>query len=155
MKKVLLFIGLSLLFFKSNAQSQNADDDWSLIHKTLNLYIDGQATGDSVMVGRAFHSSWQLKGFREKEFIVVPKSKYLVGYKKRDARPANWSGRVVSVDFTNNAASAKVEISTAKLLFVDYFNLLKTDQGWFIVDKISTRTPHKTVEADVKPKEKS
>lgn len=152
MKKVFLFIGLSLLFFKSNAQSQNTTDDWSLIQKTLNLYLDGQATGDSVKVGQSFHSSWQLKGFREKEFVVVPKSKYLVGYKKRDVKPDYWSGRVVSIDFTNNAASAKVEISTAKLLFVDYFHLLKTDQGWFIVDKISTRTPHKTVEVEAKPK---
>lgn len=152
MKKVFLFIGLSLLSFKSNAQSQNTTDDWSLIQKTLNLYLDGQATSDSVKVGQSFHSSWQLKGFREKEFVVVPKSKYLVGYKKRDVKPDYWSGRVVSIDFTNNAASAKVEISTAKLLFVDYFHLLKTDQGWFIVDKISTRTPHKMVEAEVKPK---
>ena len=62
------------------------------------------------------------------------------------AKSSNWSGRIVFIDVTNIAAVAKVEISTSKLLFTDYFNLMKTKEGWFLVDKISTRTPHKTVE---------
>ncbi|MBK8429451.1 MAG: nuclear transport factor 2 family protein [Lewinellaceae bacterium] len=34
---------------------------------------------------------------------------------------------------------AKYELETPKALFTDYFNLIKTNEGWFIVDKISTR----------------
>lgn len=145
MRKVFLFISLSFLSFNSNAQATDAENDLLLIQKTLNLYIDGQATGDSLMVATSFHDSWQLKSFAENKFINVPKSKYIVGYKKHP-KSNNWSGRIVSIDVTNNAANAKVEISTSKLLFVDYFNLIKTNEGWFIVDKISTRTPHKIVE---------
>lgn len=146
MRKVFLFIGLSLLFLNVNAQIDETNDDWLAIKKTLNLYIDGQATGDSAMVAQAFHDSWQLKVFSDSEFRIIPKSKYLVGYKKRESKPNNWSARTVFIDISNNAAVAKVEISTAKLLFTDYFNLLKTNQGWLIVDKISSRIPHKTVE---------
>ena len=50
------------------------------------------------------------------------------------------------MDITNNMGSAKVEISTEKDLFTDYFNLMKTNEGWVIADKVSTRTPHKIVD---------
>lgn len=146
MRKILLSISFSLFFFTVNAQVNNDENDWLLIQKTLTLYLDGQATGDSAMVAKSFHDSWQLKYFAEDKFNIVPKSKYIVGYKKHP-KSNNWSGRIISIDVTNNVAVAKAEISTSKLLFTDYFNLLKTNQGWFIVDKISTRTPHKTVEA--------
>lgn len=146
MRKVYAFIFLSFLSFNANAQATNTDNDLLSIQKTLNLYIDGQATGDSLMVATSFHDSWQLKYLEDNKLNTVTKSKYVVGYKKHP-KPDNWSGRIVAVDITNGVANAKVEISTAKLLFVDYFNLMKINGSWFIVDKISTRTPHKTVEA--------
>lgn len=146
MRKVFLFIGLSLLFLNVNAQVDDSTNDWHSIKKTLDLYIEGQATGDSAKVAQSFHDSWQLKFFRDNEFQIIPKSKYLIGYKKRATKPNNWSARTVFIDISNDVAVAKVEISTLKLLFTDYFNLLKTNQGWIIVDKISTRIPHKTVE---------
>ncbi|OXB15978.1 nuclear transport factor 2 family protein [Flavobacterium reichenbachii] len=154
MRKVFLFITLNFFFLNVNAQQTDAENDWHLIEKTLNLYIDGQATGDSVKVGSSFHNSWQLKYLEENKLNIVTKAKYLSGYKAPYTRSNNWSGRIVFIDVTNGAAMAKVEISTSRLLFVDYFHLMKTNQGWFIVDKISARTPHKTVEAvTAKPKE--
>ncbi len=146
MRKVFLAIGFCLLLFKVSAQVNETTNDLQLIQKTIDLYIEGQATGDSVKVGQSFHDSWQLKVFRDNKFTAIPKSKYLVGYKKRDAKPNNWSGRTVFIDISKDIAVAKVEISNSSALFTDYFNLLKTNQGWLIVDKISSRTPHKTVE---------
>jgi Putative lumazine-binding len=152
MKKMLLVTGLSLLFLHAAAQTQNAPGDWQLVQNALNLYIDGQATGDSAKVAQSFHDSWQLKGFRDSSFFEVSKAQYVVGYKKHEKYPT-WNGRIVFIDITNNIACAKVEISTSKLLFTDYFNLIKTNEGWFIVDKISTRSSHKTIaETEVKPK---
>lgn len=154
MRKVVLFISLSFLFFNANAQTNDAENDLLLIQKTLNLYIDGQATGDSVMIGKSFHSSWQIKYLADDKLNIVTKKQYLSNFKAPYPKQPNWSGRIISIDITNLVASAKIEISTSKLLFTDYFNLMKTNKGWFIVDKISTRTPHKTVEiAAVKPKE--
>ncbi|WP_289659839.1 nuclear transport factor 2 family protein [Flavobacterium panacagri] len=149
MRTVLLIISLNFFFLTANAQLNDPGNDWGLIQKTLNLYLDGQATGDSIKVGQSFHDSWQLKYFAEDKFNVVRKSDYMKGYKAPNARSANWSGRIISIDITNNVAAAKVEISTSRLLFIDYFNLMKINQDWFIVDKISTRTPHKTVEVAV------
>ena len=148
MRKVFLFISVILFSFTVNAQVSDTTNDLALIEKTINLYLEGQATGDSVKVGSSFHDTWQLKYFADDKVNVVTKSKYITGFQKHD-RPKNWSARTVFVDITNNVAVAKVEISTATLLFTDYFHFMKTNQGWLIVDKISARTPHKTVEATV------
>lgn len=153
MRKVFLFISVIVLCLNANAQVSDTSTDLALIEKTINLYLDGQSTGDSVKIGKSYHSSWQLKYYRDNKFNIVTKPQYLVGYKKHD-KPTNWSGRLVFVDITNDVAIAKVEISTWQLLFTDYFDLMKINQEWLIVNKISTRIPHKTVEATA-PKAKS
>lgn len=152
MRKVLLFIGLNLLFLSANAQADDATNDWHLVQKTLNLYIDGIGTSDSIKVSQSFHDSWQLKYFEDDKINIIKKTKYMERFDTAPhAKSAKWSGRIVFIDITNTVAVAKVEISTTKLLFTDYFNLMKTSNGWFIVDKISTRSPHRTLEIPTTP----
>jgi aldose sugar dehydrogenase len=139
MKKTTLFLGLFSLLF--TAFSQNSPTERQLIEKTIETYFDGWATGDTTKLGRAMHTSCHLKNYREDKFIEFTKSQYLNLFKPRE-RTKNLSTRIVSVDVTNNMGAAKVEISTEKDLFTDYFNLMKTNEGWFITDKVSTRKPH-------------
>lgn len=151
MRKVLLFIGIHLLFLNVNAQTDDTKSDWHQIQETLNLYLDGVATSDSIKVSKSFHDTWQLKYFDDDQvFSIIKKAKYMERFSGvPHAKSSNWSGRIVFIDITHTAAVAKVEISTSKLLFTDYFNLMKTKESWFLVDKISARTPHKTVELPV------
>jgi aldose sugar dehydrogenase len=144
MKKILLVLGFSTLLLSAYSQ-QNSPTERELIEKTIQLYFDGWATGDSTKLGQAMHTSCHLKNFRDGKFIEFTRSQYLNLFKPHE-RSKNLSTRIVSVDITNNMGSAKVEISTEKDLFTDYFNLMKTNEGWFIADKVSTRTPHKVVE---------
>ncbi len=59
--------------------------------------------------------------------------------------------QIVALDLTGNAGSAKVELITPGIKFTDYFNLMKVDDLWYIVDKISTTTPHRIVEKPAMP----
>jgi hypothetical protein len=143
MKKALLFLGLCLTFFALKAQTPNPPTDRQLIETTIQLYFDGWATGDTTKLGKAMHYTCHLKNFREGKFIDIPRLDYLSRFKPRE-RDKNLLTNIVSIDITNNlVAGAKVEISTATLKFTDYFNMMKTDEGWFIVDKISTNAPIK------------
>lgn len=144
MKKTFLVIGLFLSMFSVFSQ-QNSPTERDLIDKTIQLYFDGWATGDTTKIGKAMHAACHLKNFREGKFIEFTRAEYLNLFKPRE-RIKNLITRIVSVDITNNMGSAKIELNTEKDLFTDYFNLMKTNEGWFIVDKVSTRTPHKTVE---------
>ena len=141
MKKVVLLVCLTAGFF--SAFSQNNPTERQLIENTIQLYFDGWATGDSTKLGKAMHASCHLKNYSNGKFTLFSRAQYLSLFKPHERFPTV-STRIVSIDITNNMGSAKVEISTAKDLFTDYFNLMKTDEGWFIADKVSTRTPHKT-----------
>jgi aldose sugar dehydrogenase len=152
MKKLLLTASLSFALF--SAFSQNTPTERQLIENTIQLYFDGWATGDTSKLGIAMHASCHLKNFREGKFIEFTRAQYLNLFKPRE-KNKNITTRIVFVDVTNNMASAKVEISTEKDLFTDYFNLMKTNEGWFIVDKVSTRSPHKVVEVNSIRAEKS
>jgi aldose sugar dehydrogenase len=69
----------------------------------------------------------------------MDRATYLGRFKPRE-RDKNLVTRIVLLDITGNIASAKTEIITAKDIYTDYFNLVQTGAGWFIVDKVSTRT---------------
>jgi aldose sugar dehydrogenase len=142
MKKTLFF--LSLLFFQHSAFSQNNSglSDREQAEKTLQLYIDGQATGDTVKVGKAMHASSKLKVYRNGQFSEIPKNEYLVGWTVHE-KFKTFKANIVYIDITNNMGSAKVEINNSRSLFTDYFTLMKTDEGWFIADKVSTNSPHR------------
>ncbi|HKO81967.1 MAG TPA: PQQ-dependent sugar dehydrogenase [Chitinophagaceae bacterium] len=143
MKNIILTASLWAGFF--SAFSQNAPAERQLIENTIQLYFDGWATGDTTKLGKAMHSSCHLKNFGDGKFSQFTRNEYLSLFKPHE-RPKNLSTRIVAVDITNNMGSAKVEISTEKNLFTDYFNLMKTNEGWVIADKVSTRTPHKIVD---------
>lgn len=141
MKNAVLLI--SLLTGLCPAFSQNAPSEIQLIENTIQLYFDGWATGDTTKLGKAMHSSCHLKLFTNGKFTEYSRTQYLSLFKPHE-RPKNLSTHIVALDITNNMGSAKVEIRTEKDTYTDYFNLMKTNEGWVIADKVSTRTPHKT-----------
>jgi aldose sugar dehydrogenase len=152
MKKTLFFFSLFFPLFSAFSQNENHPTERELVEKTIQLYIDGQAIGDSVKVGKAMHASSQLKVFREGKFEEIPKNEYLVGWTKHE-KFHTFKANIVSIDITNNMGSAKVEISNSRSLYTDYFTLMKTNEGWFIADKVSTNTPHRVF--DPKPEKET
>jgi glucose/arabinose dehydrogenase len=143
MKKLLLLVSLCAVYF--SASSQNAPTERQLIESTIQLYFDGWATGDTVKLGKAMHASCHLKNYNNGKFIDYSRNHYLSLFKPH-ARPKNLITNIISIDITDNMGSAKVEISTERDLFTDYFNLMKTNKGWVIADKVSTRKSHRIVD---------
>lgn len=139
MKKIALLLSLLVTSFYTFCQDTYAER--RLIAQTIDLYFEGWATGDTVKLGKAMHSSCHLKNYNAGKFTQYTREQYLALFKPRP-RPGNLQTRIVSLDITNNMGSAKVEIVTERDLFTDYFNLMKTDEGWMIADKVSTRTPY-------------
>lgn len=136
MKNIIMtiaFVGFGI--FLANAQTNN---ERTAIETTINTYFDGWMTGDTTKVGKAMHTSCHLKVYRDGVFRNVDRVQYLSGFKPH-AKENGVEARIKMVDFQGNIASAKTEIETPKFVFVDYFNLIKINDWWFIVDKVSTR----------------
>jgi aldose sugar dehydrogenase len=142
MRKAILILITGLLVAASAMSQPIVPTEKAAAEATINLYFDGWATGDTAKVGKAMHESCHLKFYREGKFTDMDRATYLGRFKQPPhERDKNLITRIVLLDITVNIASAKTEIITAKDIFTDYFNLIKTDDGWFIVDKVSVRTP--------------
>lgn len=137
MKKILATSLFLLMAAIANLQAQT-DDKTQIETRIKDLYFEGWMTGDTAKIGKAMHATCHLKFFRDSTFSDISRADYLSRFKPR-TKEAGTEGRIVSLDITGNIASAKCELETPKALFTDYFNLIKTNEGWFIVDKVSTR----------------
>lgn len=134
-KSLLLCLFLTLTIAGIQAQTDEKTQIETLIK---DFYFEGWMTGDTTKVGKAMHPTCHLKFFRDNTFSDISRADYLSRFKPR-TKDSGTEGRIVSLDVTGNIASAKCELETPKALFTDYFNLIRTNEGWFIVDKISTR----------------
>lgn len=124
---------LTIIHFKINAQQHEKN----LITQTIETYFDGWMTGDTLKIGKVMHSSCNLKNIKENQVIVIDRKSYLSRFKLRP-KLENSFGRIIIIDNTGTIAAAKCEIETPERIFTDYFNMMKLNDKWYIVDKIST-----------------
>lgn len=132
MKKLLI-----ITFALVCSMSVNAQTETELIEATLTDYMDGTANGEPDRLKRAFHEDLNLYSIDENgELSVRNGQEYIALFKEGQKR--NRIGRILSIDYENNAATAKVEIKMPNRVFIDYFLLLKINGEWKIVHKSYT-----------------
>jgi hypothetical protein len=138
MKKIILMT----LFFAGTfiVNSQNEKEN---IKKALYHYMEGTANGEPERVKKAFHKDLNLYSIRKGELNVWNGEKYIGNIKS--GRKSNRIGKIISIDYENNAAMAKLEIDMpgAKRVYTDYMLLLKIKGAWKVIHKSYTFRPYK------------
>lgn len=134
MSKTILIIMVLIGIQNLTAQSEEA-----LIRETLQKYIDGSTGGKPHLLKEAFHPELNLYYVKNNEVAVWSGIAYIKDTK--EGEPTGEIGKILSVDYTNDAAIAKVEIANPKsdTPYTDYFMLLKTNGTWTIVHKMFTK----------------
>ncbi len=106
------------------------------VRAALEHYLAGHATGDGAHHKMVFHPDSRLYFNRDGKFSTRTSAEYIAGSPgKPAADEALRKRRIVSVDVTGDAAMAKIELDYPQTFFTDYFNLLKVDGKWMIVNK--------------------
>lgn len=133
--KKLFFI--ATLFFIT--QFSTAQSDMELITKTLMDYIEGSTDGQPARLKTAFHPDLNLYYVKDDAVATWSGVEYIKDTK--EGKPTGEDGKIISIDYENNAAVAKVEIShpESKSTYIDYFMLLKTNGKWTIIHKMFTK----------------
>ena len=135
MKKIILTLILcTTISFATFSQ----DSNYKLIEKTVSYYLDGGTNNDFNILKKAFHENATMKYISNGTYKEVKALEFF----KRVMKPGpkqNRKTRIVSIDITENAAQAKLEIEYATFTFIDYMNLLKVDGTWKVVSKIFYR----------------
>lgn len=114
------------------------------VRAALEHYLAGHATGDGAHHRMVFHPDSKLYFNRDGKFSTRTAEEYISGSSGRPAADeAQRKRRIVSVDVTGDAAQAKVELDYPNTFFTDYFNLLKVDGKWMIVNKTFNARPRR------------
>lgn len=119
-------------------QVENSKTEIEQIAATLMDYIEGTSNGEPDRLKRAFHPDFNLYSVAKEDSLRIWLGKDYVSNVK-EGRKSNRIGRIISIDFENNAAIAKVEILIPnRKIFTDYFLLLKYEGSWKIIHKSFT-----------------
>ncbi|MEE9407976.1 MAG: nuclear transport factor 2 family protein [Polaribacter sp.] len=132
MKKIIVLIAIIFI------QNTFAQTEIENINETLLNYIEGTANGEPDRVREAFHENLNLYHVKKDTLVTWVGKKYVNNIKK--GGKSNRIGRVVSVDYENDAAIAKIEIIMPiyKRVYTDYLMLLKIKGKWKIIHKSFT-----------------
>jgi putative intracellular protease/amidase/alpha/beta superfamily hydrolase len=108
--------------------------DLDQIKETLLDYIEGTANGEPQRLRKAFHPDFNLYTIAKDTLWIRSGEQYIANF--TEGEKSNRIGRIISVDFEKDAATAKVEIIVPDWrTFTDYFLLLKYEGRWKIVHK--------------------
>lgn len=138
MKKSIANLALLLMcllaFQRVTAQPK---EDEKQIRATIQQYFDGSHTDNPKLLKAAFHPDATLKYMKDGKYQMIPIQKYFTYFTNTKTR--EFKEKIYYVDNYGNAANVKLSARYETYQFVDYMNLLKTEDGWRIVSKISHR----------------
>jgi len=121
-----------------NGQEAEPKSELEQISETLMDYIEGTGNGEPDRLRRAFHPDFNLYTVTEQDSLRVRNGEaYISNFV--EGEKSSRVGRIINIDYENNAATAKVEILIPGWkIFTDYFLLLKYEGSWKIVHKSYT-----------------
>jgi hypothetical protein len=131
----------------SQVMEQGADvvtvvDEYDAIRGTVQLCLDGEATGDVDKLRAAFHPDARMFGSLAGERYDVPIQELFDLAASAPADTGRYRSRILAVQQTGDAAFATVveEGYWGTVSFVDYLSLAKIGGAWKIVSKLFAHT---------------
>ena len=137
--RLLLILIYTPLVFLSEAQN-SSEKERNSIKETLSNYLIGTAEGKPELLRKAFHPDFKLYTVNEGALQIRSGKEYISQIK--EGHKVNRIGRILSIDISDNVATAKVEVAIPDWkVFTDYFLLSKYQGEWKIIQKsYSSRT---------------
>ena len=106
----------------------------------MDFYHEGHVQYKSELYDEILHDEWKFFYFnREGKFEIVDKDTYKSWYNPEDRDDKlDWYTEILNIDITEHNAAVKLKIGNQKVEFTDYFNMMKIDGKWCVVNKISS-----------------
>ena len=116
--------------------SQSYIQDYQAIVQVLGHYIDGNQQGSGARMRAAFHAQATIFGLNGSE-VFGPEIGKLFDLVDQFEPSPEATAVIARVDIVGTAASVRLDSEkVAGQRFTDFFNLLKIDGSWSIVNKI-------------------
>jgi len=110
--------------------------EYNAIAEVLNKYLEGNAYGNSAATKLAFHEKATIFGVNGNE-VVGPEIQKLYDIVDTLEHSPKARTAIARIDVAGIAANARVDSeNVAGYRFTDFFNLVKIDGKWIIVNKV-------------------
>jgi len=115
--------------------------DEKAIQKIIERFAEGIRTLDANLVSSIFHPealsfSVTARGICIEPFGAWPEIMRQAGVDNTHIFRERFSTRILKIDIAGTAAIAKVEWKFERARIIDFYNLLKTDDGWLITNQV-------------------
>ena len=141
-KMIATFAAGAALLTGAPALAQATSPEEPAVRAALEHYLAGHATGDPKEFRQAFHDEARLMWIRDNALMQRSDDEYIAGATGEpapdEAQRKRW---IESIQITGSAASAKIVLDYPNAVLTDYMQLLKTPDGWRIVNKIFDVAP--------------
>jgi protease I len=140
----LLWLALPSAALLAAAATRGNPDEQAIRQHIERYYFEGVRNSDTASAHKAFHPVAKMYFLRDGGFAERSIPDWLAAIAEkapRPPRPDSFPRRVVAVDVSGGAATAKLELRYADAVITDYMSLLKVNGEWTIVGKIFDRRP--------------
>lgn len=128
------------ILLSSPAFARQADE--AGVRAALGHYLAGHATGDPAEFRAAMHDDFKMFLMRDGKVVQRTDDEYIAGATGKPAPDEAQRKRSIEfVTVTGDIAVAKIILDYPGVLLTDYMSLLKTEQGWKIVNKLVHAQP--------------
>lgn len=128
---------------KAPAPRSDAEEE-AAIRAAIQRYLDGTSYNRTEQILSAFYDDARLfLSHPERELYILPITDYVGFFADREVGKFNGrEGKILSVDRSNDIATAKAEIrsTTNGARYIDLFLLKRLEGHWKIISKAATRT---------------
>ena len=124
------------------AQSPEQNPEAAGVRAALDHYIAGHVTGSGDEFRQAFQDDAKLFWMRDGKLMQRSDDDFIAGAPGKPADDEAQRKRSVQIlDITGDVAVAKVVLDYPTVTFTDYMSLVKTENGWKIVNKTFNAVP--------------
>ena len=130
-------VGLSLVVALAAGAAAQQPSAEALVRRTVETYLHGLKFNDVASFKKAFHPDAKLFFVRKDGSLgQLTQEQWYEGFEKSAGKEEPGELKIVSVDVTGDAASAKVREEYPDSVYTDYVSLLKLGGEWKIVNKV-------------------
>ena len=106
----------------------------------MDYYHEGHVQFKPELYDGILHDDWKFFFFnKEGRFEIVDKETYKSWYNPEDRDDKlEWYTEILNIDIAGNNAAVKLKIGNQTVEFTDYFNMIKIEGKWWVVNKISS-----------------
>jgi hypothetical protein len=110
--------------------------DYDAITQTVQHYIDGARSGKGTDMKPAFHDDATIYGYVGPDLFAGP-IQGLYDWNDENGPARDIESRIVNIDIVGTVASVRLESDNwTGHRFTDFFNLLKVDGKWKVMNKV-------------------